>query len=381
MRDRVTPGHGLPLLPIALGVVVLALIAGSSLAARQSEHEAQAAASPSARVAVASGAATPTATTLLPAIVKFEPVGANTPRLQEVAAADATAQRLYAVAEAAQLLRSDDGGRTWTRLTPPTSGNGTHVAAAGDLVVVTDGGHVTAAMGVTVSGGILVSRDGGATWKRARGVDAASNDAVHGLVAGVFIGRVGGTPMFLAASMPPSSGGAATGGSTILASADGEAWRAIGKIPGAAFFAMLDVPIVAFSGSIPGEGVYRVEGADLASLHLTALPASPQPADGALTTGPGAQEIWSFFPSTPPRVRHSLDGGRTWQLAATGLSGRTAGLFILHGTVFAIGDGAYSWDGAQWRVATVLTGKALGVFQLGGTVLLQDVTRGLWRSP
>ena len=52
-----------------------------------------------------------------------------------------------------------------------------------------------------------------------------------------------------------------------------------------------------------------------------------------------------------------------------------------HGTLFAIGDGAYSWDGASWRVASILAPKATAVFQVGDVVFIQQDASPPWRSP
>jgi len=141
---------------------------------------------------------------------------------------------------------------------------------------------------------------------------------------------------------------------------------------------MLDVPLVSFSKNVPGDGIFRVEGTDLTSLRLVAIPGSPQ-VSSLLTSAPRA-ELWSFRGSG---AAVSADGGRTWRDASRGLAGRLAGLFSANGIVYAIGDGAYYWnpDQAEWLVADVRGGKTGAVFQLGDRVILQDLPGGLWRYP
>lgn len=47
--------------------------------------------------------------------------------------------------------------------------------------------------------------------------------------------------------------------------------------------------------------------------------------------------------------------------------------------IYALGDGAYQWDGSQWRALSILIGKAASVFQLGDEVFVQDLPGDLWR--
>jgi hypothetical protein len=173
--------------------------------------------------------------------------------------------------------------------------------------------------------------------------------------------------------------GAATGPSRILASNDGATWRDLGEVPGPASFGLLDVPLVSFAKNTPGDGLFRVEGTDLASLRLVPVAGSLQA--WSMLTNTARNELWSFNAPNEPKARLSADGGRTWRDADAGLLGRIAGLFVLNGTVYAIGDGAYFWTGTEWRVANILSGKAAAVFQLGSWVFIQDLPGGLWRSP
>ena len=295
------------------------------------------------------------------------------PPIRDLAAADTAALQLWAVvganADRPRLMRSDVGGASW-RTVPndPTRGSGpAHVAAAGSLILVSDLGLDTAASGASTSGGLFLSKDGGATWTRI-------DDVATG---GVVAMRWGGTLWFFV-EHPWASSGAATGPSRISASTDGEIWRNIGEVPGPASFGMLDVPLVSFSKNVPGDGIFRVEGTDLTSLRLVAIPGSRQ-VSSLLTSAPRA-ELWSFRGSG---AAVSSDGGRTWRDASRGLAGRLAGLFSANGIVYAIGDGAYYWnpDQAEWLVADVRGGKTGAVFQFGDRVILQDLPGGLWRYP
>jgi hypothetical protein len=290
------------------------------------------------------------------------------PPIVALAAADASAMQLWAVVtdgpQSSALQRSADGGRTWQQAGAPAGGwSPARVAAADALVLVSDLGRNAAA----TSGGLYLSKDAGSTWRR------VANDPV-GLVVAV---RHNGVCWFFAEHprVPPS---AATGPSKILASLDGETWREIGEVPGPASFVLSDAPLFSHSKVQPGDGLMRVEGTALASLRLVPIPGSRQ------TTTPFwnavRSELWSLdLPKAGAWL--SLDGGRTSRAADAGLAGRIAGLFVANGILYAIGDGAYYWDGATWRVASnIVTGKARAVFQLGDRVLLHDLSGALWRS-
>jgi hypothetical protein len=296
--------------------------------------------------------------------------------IHDLAAADQEAMRLWAVVGGrpdpvtpvpARLRRSDDGGRSWrTVLNDPTRGSGpAYVAAAGAIVLVSDLGLDTADRGVSTSGGLYLSTDSGAGWTR----------VATGSIGRVAALRYRGAVTFFAEHVWATKG-AATGPSHVSASTDGRAWRDLGEVPGPASFGLLDVPLVSFSKNTPGDGLFRVEGGDLASLRLVPVAGSPQA--WSMLTNIARNELWSF---NAPKARLSPDGGRTWRDADAGLLGRIAGLFVLSGTVYAIGDGAYFWTGTEWRVAGILSGKAAAVFQLGSWVFIQDLPGGLWRSP
>lgn len=297
--------------------------------------------------------------------------------VHDLAAADPEASHVWAVVggkadpvapQPAHLMRSDDGGAHWrTVLNDPTRGSGPdHVAASGPIVLVSGLGTDTASRGSSTTGGLYLSKDDGATWTR------VADDAVRTVRAVSYRGA----RWFLAEHFSISNG-AATGPSRIFASTDGEHWRQIGEVPGPASFGVLDVPLVSFSKNIPGDGLLRLDGTDLASLRLVPVPGSPQV--WSMTTN--GNELWSFSANSTSMARISVDGGRTWREADSGLAGRLAGLFVLNGTVYAIGDGAYYWTGTEWRVANILTSKAAAVFQAGNWVFIQGLPGGLWRSP
>ena len=345
------------------------------------------AASPSA--AAPSLSPTPASTASSAASLRFQPVanGASAPaRFTQMVAADSDARTLYAVSDADQLYRSTDGGITWRLVITPSSGNALHVAAAGSFVVIADAGHITQASGVTVPGALFVSSDGGATWRHGSAMDGGSD--LTQSMGNVFAARVGGKPLFLASGQQFAAAGARGQGS-VLGSSDGEHWMTIGGGPGAASFAMLDVPIASFAsfagaaGSSGGGGLtYRVEGPDLADLRLVAVAGSTEPMTGSeIITGPAASEIWTFASSAGASViRHSLDGGKSWQRLDSGLSGRLAGLCVRGRTIFALGDGSYVWNQRVWSTASVAGPKAMVVFQLGDAVIVQDASNALWRS-
>jgi hypothetical protein len=296
--------------------------------------------------------------------------------IHDLAAADQDAIHLWAIVGGQpdpvkpvppSLMRSDDGGASWRAVkNDPRTGSGpAHIAAAGSVVLVSDLGMDTADRGISTSGGLYLSTDTGASWRR---------------VATGSIGRVAamhshGTVTFFAEHFWASKG-AATGPSRILASSDGDAWRDLGEVPGPASFGLVDVPLISFSKNVPGDGLFRVEGTDLASLHLVPIAGSRQA--WSMLTNTARNELWSFI---SPMARVSADGGRTWRDADTRRLGRIAGLFVLNGTVYAIGDGAYFWTGTEWRVAHILIGKGAAVFQLDGWVFIQDLPGSLWRSP
>jgi hypothetical protein len=299
--------------------------------------------------------------------------------IHDLSAAEPDATHLWAVIGGqadplrpgpARLMRSDDGGASWrTVLNEPTSGSGpAHVAAAGAVVLVSDLGLDTADRGISTSGGLYLSTDGGDTWRR----------VATGSIGRVAAMRYRGAVTFFAERFWATKG-AATGPSRVLASTDGATWRDLGEVPGPASFGLLDVPLVSFAKNTPGDGLFRVEGTDLASLRLVPVAGSLQA--WSMLTITARNELWSFTASNAPKARLSADGGRTWRDADAGLLGRIAGLFVLNGTVYAIGDGAYFWTGTEWRTASILTGKAAAVFQLGSWVFIQDLPGGLWRSP
>jgi len=147
-------------------------------------------------------------------------------------------------------------------------------------------------------------------------------------------------------------------------------------VPGPAVFGAWDVPLLSFEKNVPGDGLFRIEGSDLASLRLVVVPGSTR-SQGFLR-GNGS-ELWSFNPGNVVDPRVSADGGRTWRVASTGLTGRIASLFRANGVIYAVGDGAYRWDGSQWRAVSILVGKAGSVFQLGDEVFIQDLPGDLWR--
>lgn len=324
-------------------------------------------------IAVGSPAPTPS-----PQPIRFDHLTAGAYPLQmairDLVAADAEARRLWAVVstDAADversLMRSDDGGASWSAVAGVTA-RPDRVAALGSIVLVSDAGADTAQSGRTRSGGLFVSTDSGTTWQR------VSSDGVMRLQASSSKGRA----LFIAEHWWPTSG-AATGPSRIFASTDAKTWREIGVVPGpVTSLGLGDVPLVTYSKNVPGDGVYRVEGSDLASLRLISIPGSPH-LDGALTSAPGGA-LWSFVANGEAGPRQSTDGGRTWHTADAGLSGRIAGLFVWHGALYAVGDGAYQWDGARWRAASVLAAKVTRVFQVGDWVFLQQGTDAPWRSP
>ena len=295
---------------------------------------------------------------------------ANLQRISDLALSDTSAQHVWAiVGDAAgppRLVHSDDGGRTWPKLPWPGRGMGPgHVAAAGSTVLVADLGSDTASNGTSATGGLYLSKDSGSTWKQ------VSSEAVRRVVAVPF---QGGT-LFLAEHFWISRG-AATGPSRIFASIDGETWRQVGEVPGPAAFGAWDVPLVSFEKNVPGDGLFRIEGSDVASLRLVVVPGSTR-SQGFLR-GNG-NDLWSFNPGNIVDPRLSVDGGRTWRVASTGLIGRIAGLFRANGAIYALGDAAYQWDGSQWRVVSILIGKAGSVFQLGDHVFVQDLPGDLWR--
>ncbi len=322
----------------------------------------------------------PTPAPASPAPIRFDYVLSGVHPLdaiRDLAAADPDATHLWAVVGGttdpvkpvrATLMRSDDGGAHWRAvLNDPTRGSGPdHVAASGSIVLVSDLGLDKARAGTSSTGGLYLSDDDGATWT------PVADEAVR-LVRAV---SYRGTWLFLADHFWISNG-AATGPSRIFASTDGEHWRQIGEVPGPASFGMLDVPVVSFSKNTPGDGLFRLDGADLASLRLVPVPCSAQV--WSMTTN--GDDVFSFAPNGTPIARISRDDGRTWRDASVGLVGRIAGLFARNGTAYAIGDGAYYWTGTEWRPAGIVSGKAAAVFQLGTWVFIQDLPGGLWRSP
>ncbi len=329
---------------------------------------------------------TPTASPIGP---RFEPIpsgaGAlpwgrlNTSALFDLAASDTTLTHLWAVVRTgpsvpgapmpSELLRSVDGGSNWSEA-PGSPSSPLYVAATGNVVLVSSGGTVTTP-GTSTGGGLFVSTDDGGSWKR---VTAEG-------VGHLFVARVADHALFLA-EHPWVTNGAASGPSRIFASMDAENWREVGSVPGPAQFAALDVPVVTYSKNVPGPGFYRVEGSDLASLRLVPVAGSGQGFDATcayLTAGPKGG-LWSSGQGQPACARHSTDLGRTWERADAGLAARIAGLFTLGGNEYALGDGAYVWDGKQWAAVSILTGKAASLFQLGDRVVVLDVTGRLWRS-
>ena len=237
--------------------------------------------------------------------------------------------------------------------------------ALGSTVLVSDLGIDTANAGSSTTGGLYVSQDGGGSWKQ------VSTESVGRLLVVSYRGG----PLFVA-EHPWVTKGAATGPSQIFTSPDGLTWLRAGEVPGPAVFGMLDVPLVSFGKNIPGDGIYRLIDGDRAP-HLEPIPGSPQ--TQGILQGPRG-ELWFFEPGNVVNPRLSTDGGRTTRVAAAGLAGRIAGLFVANGKVYAVGDGAYEWDGAQWRVANILTGKASAVFQTTERVFIQDLSGGFWRS-
>lgn len=324
--------------------------------------------------------------TTSPAPLRFDNLNAGPNALRfpirDLAAADANAQHLFGVVSTGNLqappiastpptsalIRSDDGGANWKAVDGVTRWP-TGVAALGSRVLVSDAGIDTAVDGVTNTGGLFLSTDGGSTWRR-----VLSEGIVH---VGAF--SYAGRTVFLAERWWPTRG-AASGPSNIFASVDGETWRDLGQVPGpVTSFGLLDVPLVVYSKNVPADGVYRVEGGDLASLRLVSIPKSPH-ADGTLSIGPNG-DLWSFTPNGTNEPSRSLDGGKTFAPAAAGLSGRIAGLFLWNGALYAVGDGAYQWDGSLWRVASILGPKATAVFQVGDVVFIQQNGDPPWRSP
>ncbi|HET7700581.1 MAG TPA: hypothetical protein VFM06_06910, partial [Candidatus Limnocylindria bacterium] len=319
-----------------------------------------------------------------PAPIAFEALtgeGSHTKLpVRELVAAGSAGRLLWAIVETGsvttaaglvprtELMRSDDGGARWVRVSGgPALPAG--VAASGATVLASSIGEpLDDGKGTSSGGGLFLTRDGGVTWRR------VVDEGVRRVRTFEYQGR----RLFLA-ERPWTTRGAATGPSRILASLDGETWRAIGEVPGPASFALLDVPLVTFAKNVSADGFYRVEGADLASLALVAVPRSTQAGSGSLITAPGGV-LWHVDPNAIVVARRSTDSGRTWLAASDGLAGRIAGLFVLRDRVYAVGDGAYVWDGSRWTVVAMRGSKTQAVFPVGDAVIIQALPGHLERS-
>lgn len=333
-------------------------------------------------------AVAPPAPTSSPAPLVFDLLGpGDQPSslvVRDLAAADGAATDLWAVvvtdrdptgSVTTALRHSRDGGRTWSGVAGGPS-RPWSVAASGGTVLVADPGTPVSdpatgrATGTSSGGGLFRSSDGGSTWVR------ITTEGVLRVRAFAYAGR----RVFLAEHWWATNG-AAIGPSRIVASLDGASWREIGEVPGTAQFALLDVPLVWWSKNVPGDGMYRVEGTDLASLRLVAVSGSQRAcctADGccAIVAGPGGT-LWR---GGGAQVWRSADGGRTWTDASAGLGGRIAGVFVLRDHMYAVGDGAYLWDGSRWAAVAMRGGKTQGVFPVGDAVILQTLPGHLERS-
>lgn len=367
-RPRTALGARVLPLMVAGVVVVAAVVAGNALARVRSDN---AIASPSAR---ASG-------------VTFERVGAlpltapATPGRRILASPGATPGRLFAsVPDDARLFGTSDGGRTWSTIRTPATGDAIAIALARSMLVVADRGRVARDTGRTAAAAIHVSNDDAKTWTRARGVDSAAEQLLSSVIDVFGFEDPLSGPVFLAASVPQPLYGAATATSEILASLDGVVWKHLGTMPGPAVFGAADVPVVSFIKNDPRSGISRVEGKTLADLKLVPVVDSQQA--WSLYRDPNDGSLWQWSINSAS-VRHSTDLGLHWTDTAAPSGTPIGGFFSVRDAVFgysAIGPGTWRWDGAHWQDAPLGLPQIIASADGDGfaTVLGADGT--VWRS-
>jgi photosystem II stability/assembly factor-like uncharacterized protein len=208
-------------------------------------------------------------------VAKWEPQASGvTTRLRGISAV--SSRVAWASGANGTLLRTVNGGRTWTKLTPPT---GAEKLDFRDIDAVSDSVAYTLSIGSGETSRIYKTRDGGATWNLQFAntdpkvfLDAmAFRDANHGFA---FSDSVDGQFVILATSN------------------GGTSWDRI--------------PADRLPPAMPGEGAFAASGTNVAVF--------------------GANHVW--IGTTASRVLHSTDGGGTWTVTQTPIAtGNATGIF------------------------------------------------------
>jgi photosystem II stability/assembly factor-like uncharacterized protein len=245
------------------------------------------------------------------------------------------------------LLRTVNGGTSWTKLTPPT---GAEQLDFRDIDAVSDSVAYALSIGSGETSRIYKTRDGGATWN----LQFANTDPK------VFLDAMA----FSDANRGFAFSDSVDGQFVILTTANGgTSWDRI--------------PADRLPPALPGEGAFAASGTNVAVF--------------------GGNHVW--IGTTASRVLRSADGGRTWAIATTPIAtGNATGIFSIafkdaHNGVVVGGDytkealagdnAAFTSDGGvTWTLAKGISGFRSVAAWLPGTrsVLAVGPTGADWSA-